>query len=425
MDVQRLNDSRIYLPFYIGIARWGIFLFLKFLPSLFYRFLTPENTPVIPSDPAMEAVNGRDVTVVIAVLEPPAVFSESLASIIESRPFAILVIADVRSFQRVRRMCSECVRKTSPTGSDVEITVVCEEQAGKRAALCTGIRMCRTKLVCVVDDDVLWCPTLLYYMVIPFRHTDIGGVGVKQIAVLNTWYNIYDVLSNMRLAVRFIDLKATTFWDRGCSCISGRTACYRTSVVQTDEFYRGFMNEKYLGLLLVSGDDKYLTRFVVNRGYKTYHQLDSRCCLKTPFFHNYRFFVQLVRWSRNTWRSDSMWLFYERNIWYYRPFTALIILDKTLSTGFIFYGLASLISACVLRRDAALLVGWVAWVFASRLLKLIYYFFQYPHHLLLFPAFVVFQYLQAAIKLFAICTFFVRGWGTKSVTVIGNAVQRV
>jgi hypothetical protein len=43
---------------------------------------------------------------------------------------------------------------------------------------------------------------------------------------------------------------------------------------------------------------------------------------------NWRFLKQVLRWTRNTWRSDIRSLFTERYIWTSHPYVAYTMVDK-------------------------------------------------------------------------------------------------
>ena len=54
----------------------------------------------------------------------------------------------------------------------------------------------------------------------------------------------------------------------------------------------------------MSGDDKFLTRWLVSRGWRMRMQLSPECTLETTFRPDGAFLKQVLRWARNTWRSD-------------------------------------------------------------------------------------------------------------------------
>ena len=84
-----------------------------------------------------------------------------------------------------------------------------------------------------------------------------------------------------------IETSATTFVDGGMSCISGRTAVYRASILKDPAFQDSFINEKWLGKYrLHSGDDKFLTRWLVKNSWKMRMQNHKECMLSTTFKNN-------------------------------------------------------------------------------------------------------------------------------------------
>jgi cellulose synthase/poly-beta-1,6-N-acetylglucosamine synthase-like glycosyltransferase len=430
------SDWRIYLPFYISFVRWGMFFILKVIPSFFYR--QKKYLKLAP-------LQKKDVTAVVAVYDPPAGFQETLLKLIENGPGRIVVVGDSKFANKSRALIDEVNRLhlksvhelthgvdqpyiepakdilvlDSPVEFQIEIRV------GKRHALETGVKVTTTPLIAFVDDDVKWSNNFLEKLIAPFQHNEkVGGVGCKQVARIKSFFDVWGVMADMRLAVRFLELMATTTLDGGCSCLSGRTACYRTEILQTDEFYDYLINETFCGHQVQSGDDKCITRFIINKGYKTYHQLRSSCELDTSFETGSRFFLQMVRWARNTWRSDIKSIFVERHIWKNTPLTAFIILDKMITPFIIVYGLIVVILSIWLLEKRTVLVGWLIWLVFTRSLKLCYYLWKHPQYIVYIPVFIAFQYVQGVVRIYALLTLFNMNWGTKDVTVKDGKVVR-
>jgi cellulose synthase/poly-beta-1,6-N-acetylglucosamine synthase-like glycosyltransferase len=432
-----LTNYAIYLPFWLAVARWTMFICFRVIPSLFYRQIgvidTQNLEKVYDSENSrdfkyktrdgklIEPVKKSDVTAVVTVYQPPEGFIPAMRSLEKNGPYKVLIVADITCASEVNNML---IRE----GFDMnKFVVVPEAKPGKRVALVTGIKLSTTKLTCLVDDDAVWCDTFLENLILPFQYPSIGGVGVKQVATMKTsQWNVTDVLADMRLAVRYLELRSTTTVDKGCSCISGRTGCYRTSLVQTDRFYQEFLNEKFFGMQTLSGDDKFLTRWVSNNGYDTYHQLYNSCKLETTFDSFSKLCFQLARWSRNTVRSDIKNLFVERKIWRRHPFTAIVMLDKFITPFMLLYGPIFAGIFFFLRGfDWIALIGFLAWLLFSRSLRICYHLIEKPHHILYMPLFIVFQYFQAIVRIYAMFTVYNRSWGTRNVTVgKDNQVQR-
>lgn len=406
------TNYKLYLPLWISVFRWGMFVILRFIPALFYKVMK-EKARSVEEGPA--EFTKKDVTAVIPVYQPPPTFINTIQSLVSNGTQHIIVVADVTCHEKVRELV-----KDYP-----QVRVVIETAPGKRAAMANGLKLVTTKLTCFVDDDVQWCDTVLENLLHPFNNNaKIAGVGTEHRARYSSFWDIQMALADIRLAVRMLELCATSVVDKGASCISGRTACYKTSYIQEDAFYEQFLNEKFWGMSVVSGDDKFLTRYIMNKGAKIYHQCGNSCYLTTTFERGPRFMKQLLRWSRNTWRSDITCLFIERKIWKNNPFTAIVMLDKFVTPFFLLYGLFYMPIYSGIHMEYTVLIGWFAWLLFSRAMRLCYYFVRHPLKLVFLPFFIIFQYIQAIIRVFALFTLYERGWGTRTITFNGNTIAR-
>jgi parallel beta-helix repeat protein len=412
-----LTQLDTYIPFGIAFYRWGMFILLKVFPAMWYRqlkFKKKQDNPALVEKG--EYIDNNDVTVVISVYKPPARFENTLKSILSHKPNKLLVVSSMEGIEKVRATCAKFP----------EVTLYEANVFDKRSKLVVGIKQVKTKIVILTDDDVDWTsPSFLEKLVAPFQHNKkIGGVGCRQVGKIDGFCDIWGIMADMRLAVRMLELMATTWLDKGAPCISGRTAAYRTNILQCEEFYDYLQNEHFMGKLLLSGDDKCITRFVTNHGHLIYHQLRDNCELITTFETGWAFFEQLKRWSRNTWRSDITSVFIERKIWRVNPWTALILVDKMMTPFFMMYGISYLPYKLAQRQHWTLFVSWFIWILFSRFLKLMYYFADKKKwkYVVYLPLFVLFQYIQAAIKIWALFTLKERKWGSKPMTIKGNKI---
>lgn len=415
VTMQSWNIYTTYLPLWISVFRWGMFALLRLIPVMFYRLKkgTRRNGNNVEDGPP--TYSKADVTAIIPVYQPPPTFINTIETLTKNGVPKILVVADVTCVNKVTELC-----KDFPN-----VEIIPESLPGKRAAMATGLKRVQTTLSCFVDDDVQWCDTFLEYLLHPFNeNAKIAGVGCEHNARYSSFFDIHMIMCDMRLSVRMLELLATSVVDQGASCVSGRTACYHTSMIQEDEFYEKFLNEKFFGLSVVSGDDKFLTRYVMNKGGKIWHQTGKFCKLTTTFERGPRFMKQMLRWSRNTWRSDITCLFIERKIWRNNPFTAIVMFDKLVTPFFLLYGMFYLPISSIMKGDYVLFVGWLCWLMFSRIVRLAYYLWNHPLHVIYIPFWIIFQYVQAAIRLMALITIYERGWGTRTITFVGNTIQR-
>lgn len=78
----------------------------------------------------------------------------------------------------------------------------------------------------------------------------------------------------------------------------------------------------------------------------------------------------------------------------------------------------------VARQEWIIAVLWLIWVLFSRMVKLSYYLIDNPWRIFHMPAFIIWQYIAAGIKIYAMCTCYNRTWGTRDITVKDGEVIR-
>jgi glycosyltransferase involved in cell wall biosynthesis len=409
------EDFRTYLPLWVSVFRWGMFMILRLLPVLFYRVIRAPKKARGNVEEGSRLYTKDDITAIIPVYQPPPSFMKTIESLVSNGVPIILVVADITCLEKV----------TDMTKHLPQVVIIPETAPGKRSAMATGLRHVTSRLTFFVDDDIQWCDTACEYLLNAFNHDEkIKGVGCAHTARKEGWCDVQMIMADMRLSIRTLELLATSVADRGASCISGRTACYVTDFLQEDQFYEEFLNEQFLGLRVVSGDDKFLTRYVMKKGGKIWHQAGSKCVLSTSFERGPKFFKQLLRWSRNTWRSDITCLFIERKVWFNNPFTAIVMFDKMVTPFFLIYGLFYIPIQAIVTKQLTLFVGWLVWLIVSRSLRIIYYLVFNPWHVIFIPFFIMFQYVQAVVRIWALLTLYERGWGTRDITFKGNTIER-
>ncbi|MDO9333651.1 MAG: hypothetical protein Q7T57_03910, partial [Dehalococcoidales bacterium] len=99
---------------------------------------------------------------------------------------------------------------------------------------------------------------------------------------------------------------------------------------------------------LHSGDDKFLTRYLICRGWLLYMQVGEDVAIETTFKPNWNFLKQYMRWTRNTWRSDFRAILKERMVWYSTRYWFLIYLmfDKCIAPFTLIFGPILVIWIC-------------------------------------------------------------------------------
>lgn len=303
-------EWRILMPFIIpfgviGIWRWSLHIIRMFFWGL-YRPIYPKRDA--NGNPA-NRFKPSDVTVVIPTLDTGIEFLHAFKSWKSNNPFEIIVVTSEAMAMTL---------KSFTDSNDCPCRILTVPNPNKRVQLMKGIFESKTPIVALCDDDAIWTDEFLHWMLAPFDDPQMGGVGSRQEMIpVGKHPSFWEVIADFRLSMRMMEASATTFVDGGMSCLSGRTAVYRRCILVDPAFGSSFVNEKWAGKhRLHSGDDKFLTRWLVNHDWKMQLQNHPDAMLSTTFKDSSLFIKQVLRWTRNTWRSDIRSIFIDRKIWF-------------------------------------------------------------------------------------------------------------
>jgi cellulose synthase/poly-beta-1,6-N-acetylglucosamine synthase-like glycosyltransferase len=370
----------------------------KRLPALFYRPIK----------------NDFDTTATIVTPvynEDPVLFRKAIESWLVNKPNRIIAVIDVTD--------TTCM---AIAAEYAQVEVIPIDIPGKRAALAAGVDATDTEIVVLVDSDVIWEPDVLKKIKMPFADPRIGGVGTRQNMYPSDGRRptLWERLADIYLDSRYADeVPATTLLGRAVSCLSGRTAAYRTKLLQS--LREPFLNETFMGTHCMSGDDKRYTSLVLQNGYHTWNQLDAR--VYSTFKPDFKGFQkQRIRWSRNSFRSDlrALW---QGWVWRY-PYLAFMLIDKTIAPFTLLVGPVVLLLAIALGNwplAGALLIWW----HVSRAIKILPHLMRQPRDLLMIPLFVAMTYYMSLVKAYSLFTITQHKWLTRAVAVVNGEVQRV
>jgi cellulose synthase/poly-beta-1,6-N-acetylglucosamine synthase-like glycosyltransferase len=287
---------------------------IRIAASLAYR-------PVpLPENPTYVAE--EDVTIIVPTIDAGEEFKEAARSWLAGRPKEIIIVTEEKMVDPLQDLANSV--------DPQRIRVITVPYANKRLQMVRGIKEVTTDIIVFADDDAIWPPTLLPYVLACFEDQKVGGVGTSQrVKPVGEKFTVWEVLAAFRLTIRNIEISASTHIDGGVCCLSGRTAAYRTVILKDPEFIHGFTHDYWLGKYhLNSGDDKFLTRWMVSHGWSTYIQCCKEAELLSTMKPNWRFLKQVLRWTRNTWRSDMRSLFMERHIWTTHPYVAFTMVGQ-------------------------------------------------------------------------------------------------
>jgi hyaluronan synthase len=372
-----------------GLIRW-LFWLARRIPAIYYK----------PIDGTFTTTT----TVITPVYnEDPEIFEAAVRSWLRNHPTRIIAVIDVSD------TACKAVAERYP------VDVIMTDIPGKRPALAQGIAAASTELVVLTDSDTIWADDVLDRVMQPFAEPKIAGVGTRQMVLRRD--SIWQRLADMYLSMRYDDeVPAQTVMGRAVSCLSGRTAAYRRAVLQP--LLGEFLNERFMGQLCISGEDKRLTSLVLREGHDTYFQNDA--IVWSTFPADLRTALnQRTRWSRNSYRSDmrGMW---EGWLWR-RVYLAVMLVDRLISPFALLVSLGFFIGALISSEwIIALLIG--LWWVLSRAIRVGPHLRRRPEDVAILPAFIGFTFLMAFVKIYAMCTMHFHKWSTRPVEVVDDKV---
>lgn len=166
---------------------------------------------------------------------------------------------------------------------------------GKRLGIKRAVLTVETDLVMSVDSDVIVERDALRNMVKHMHSTGVDAVG-GCVFVSNADENWLTRMQAVKYWVGYMFLKNIENTFNHVMCLSGCLTVYkREALLAVDE---DVADRRFLGDEVKYGEDRYLTRKLVERGYKTRLTFDAQCYTKAPAtFPNY--LSQQLRWRRS------------------------------------------------------------------------------------------------------------------------------
>jgi cellulose synthase/poly-beta-1,6-N-acetylglucosamine synthase-like glycosyltransferase len=361
----------------------------------------------LPQNPTYIAA--EDVTIIVPTIDAGEEFKEAAHSWLVGKPKEIIIVTE----EKMAGPLQDLANAVDPA----RIRVLTVPFANKRLQMSHGIKNTTTDIIVFADDDAIWPPTLLPYTLACFEDQRVGGVGTGQrVQPCGERFTVWEVLAAFRLTIRNIEISSSTHIDGGLPCLSGRTAAYRTVILKDPEFLHGFTHDYWLGKYhLNSGDDKFLTRWMISHGWSTYVQCCKEAELLSTMKPNWRFLKQVLRWTRNTWRSDLRSLFMERYIWTTHPYVAYTMVDKLFNPFTLLVG-PVLVAVVVYKSTKPVenggfhlpwwnvIISYMVWLTATRTAKLLPHLWWRPQDIIYVPAFIAFGYYFSIMKVYALVT---------------------
>lgn len=384
-----------------------VFRYLRLVVNLVSHW-TYRSVPV-PDSPSYTS---KDVTVIIPTIEGDGEsLRRTIRTCLATDPAEIIVVTVDANAKRALSMATQV--------SFNKIRVLSVAKANKRRQMCRAIPEVMTKITIFADDDVIWPSTIMPWILAPFENDAMGAVGTCQRLVRAKSHSVWTFLGSLYLERRNFDCSACLNMDGGLPCLSGRTAAYRTTILQQEDFAFHFTNETWRTHQLNADDDNFLTRWIYRHGWKIAMQYNAACEVQTTLEDSPKYLKQCLRWVRSNWRSNLTSMFVERHYWSTQPWTTYAVLQTTLTAwAFVDPFLFSLVVKATQHwptPQRLVTVGFaVFWIFCfAKSVKLIGHFARYPCDLVLLPISIIFGYVHGIIKLIGLCTLYETAWGNR------------
>lgn len=412
------------------LAFWFLFAFryLRLVVHIISYLFLYKATPV-PSRPSYHAA---DCTVILPTIDPcNQDFKECLYSILMNSPAAVLIVTVGRANERFCKTEMEKIQLAYPS---THLLVLATEVANKRRQVCAAIPFVTTRFTILADDHVFWSscnfiPTVLA----PFEDPYVGCVGTNKVVRRDVsgfgFRSFFNFLGCVYLERHNFELTSTNAIDGGVFVVSGRTSIIRSNILQEHAFIDGFSNETFFfGKFgpLNADDDNFITRWLVKRNWKIKFQNCEDATVETTLGTYPKFLAQCLRWVRTTWRSNSASLFTDRTVWYSQPWCVYAVYITSFFNFALFYDatlMYTLYYHTSFGNNLNAVCAMAAWIFASKMVKLVPHFLRHPADLIFIPGYIAFAYYHSLIKLYALFTFYVTAWGGRNLTACGTEVE--
>ncbi len=392
-----INDLLVYVPISVfGIWRWSYWL-VRVIGAQFYRLRVSE-WPIFSPKPKISIVTP-------VYNEDEGLFRQAVESWIANGVDEIIALIDRSN----TRLIAEFERRYSGLRG-TKCHMIVTKKNGKRAALCDGISKAKGDLIALVDSDTVWDSLVAKKSIAHFTDPSVGGVTVTQRVMEPR--SLSNVLFDILLWTRYREeVPFLLGLGRAFNTLSGRTAIYRRTALVNDlhDNIYNLRHEFFAGSRSVSGDDKRLTHLILEQGWNVSLVLGAFVYTRGTNKLG-EFMKQRLRWTRNSWRADLRAV---SRGWVFRhPVLAVFMIDRFVQPFFMLIGPAVLVIAISSQQwlAVAILLGW--WL-VSRFIRLFSYFRRYPKRLIYLPAYIVYTYINALVKIYALGTVFEHNWATR------------
>lgn len=277
VDALTLGVVHAFVLFFI--AGWALFLY-RLKRSERYNGIDHESKP-------------RSVTVIVPVVDEPLDVWErvllSLKASLTGLDSEVFIVCNGGNGVENGKIAEE----------QFGFTVIYEAQPGKRNAIAVAARRATKELCVILDSDTFTSYDSINTIARAFTHDLIGGVTPRHEISRrrrNIWRRISDWMEDIRFNNSLRGLSA----DGVVNCLPGRLFAIRTVILK--RLLWRFTNQRIFGVRIETGDDRVLTQWMLEEGYRTLYDEDATVYTAAPDTLG-QFAKQRLRWARSSFRE--------------------------------------------------------------------------------------------------------------------------
>ncbi|KAI0160388.1 hypothetical protein GGR57DRAFT_499797 [Xylariaceae sp. FL1272] len=216
--------------------------------------------------------DSRNVSIIVPTINWAETFPTAILSWIATAPRELIIVTSEREEVAARAVVDSGPIQDAAAAANTQIQVLTIAEPNKRDQLIIGINASSGSVIALVDDDTYW-PTndiFISQVLAPFQDEDVALVGTPVESYIPAERQHPDVITPYEVAALrsrsrrrggnkafFVSDQSTNF------TVSGATMFLRADVVKDSEFQKEFTEETFMGVRLHSGDDSFITRWVL------------------------------------------------------------------------------------------------------------------------------------------------------------------
>ena len=172
---------------------------------------------------------------------------------------------------------------------------------GKREGMAECVKQSENEIIVFIDSDSFVKPNTAKELVKYFTDLRVAAVAGHGY-VANANVNFLTKMQDVRYFVAFKAYKSAEAIFGSVTCCSGCCSAYRRNYVL--KILDKWLNQKFLGVQCTYGDDRSLTNFLLQKGYKTLFAPEAAAYTFVPDTFR-KFLKQQLRWKKS-WIRESL-----------------------------------------------------------------------------------------------------------------------